>query len=230
MVNRTIYNLKTLQIQPTNRLYLKGLLTYRTIQFSMSSGCCHPKNSFCSARLDQPSARPCPSHRLLSPIRGTKNPSADLIILNSASQTSVNSQPFYSRLRRLSKTFFLFVCRGCASQLDSIYPYQSGCQKLFLLFFAAEISDSQRTRAENILSQNLRKYFFNFFLACLHSLRPQRISPRKPTGNTGTRPSNSARMRGLEADDSSSLPADIRTTLMALIPARCRARTVRGYG
>jgi hypothetical protein len=35
--------IKTLQSTPTNREALKGLLTYRTIQFSMSSGCCHPK-------------------------------------------------------------------------------------------------------------------------------------------------------------------------------------------
>src|SRR5213594_3210958 len=37
---------KTLQSGPTNWTVLKGLLTYRTIQFSMSSGCCHPKNLF----------------------------------------------------------------------------------------------------------------------------------------------------------------------------------------
>jgi hypothetical protein len=37
VVNRTIYNLKTLQRPPTNGRTLKGLLTYRTIQFSMSS-------------------------------------------------------------------------------------------------------------------------------------------------------------------------------------------------
>src|SRR5215510_12913917 len=48
-----IYNLKTLQNSPTNWAALKGLLTYRTIQFSMSSGCFHPKNL--SAKTKQPS-------------------------------------------------------------------------------------------------------------------------------------------------------------------------------
>jgi hypothetical protein len=41
-------------------------------------------------------------------IWGTKIPRADLIILNSASQTFVNFTARLSRLRRLSKTFLSF--------------------------------------------------------------------------------------------------------------------------
>ena len=81
MVNRTIYNLKTLQIQPTNRLYLKGLLTYRTFQFSMSSRCFHPK--IIEATFITSVLRFSPANlisRLRLPIRGTKNPRADLLI------------------------------------------------------------------------------------------------------------------------------------------------------
>jgi len=52
-----------------------------------------------------------------------KSPSADLIILNSASQTFVNFAAILLMLRRLSKTFFTFFTffAGVAySQLPSI--------------------------------------------------------------------------------------------------------------
>ena len=85
MISRTICNLKTLQILPKlTSQYLKGLLTYRTIQFSMSSRCFHPKSQSLEA---------------------TKNPRADSLS-NSASQSFVNfADTLWSRLE-LSTVFF----------------------------------------------------------------------------------------------------------------------------
>ena len=89
VVNRTIYNLKTLQNIPTNRITLKGLLTYRTFQFSMSSRCFHPKILQALLASDYPSQAPIflePLSRIPPvwfgtgfPIRGTKSPRADSI-------------------------------------------------------------------------------------------------------------------------------------------------------
>jgi hypothetical protein len=135
---------------PTNKTRLKGLLTYRTIQFSMNSGRCRPKNSF--------PAGPFPHHILPAsgssashfPNPGKKNLSADLIILNSASQSFVSFAAILFTLRRLSKTFFTFFAGVASSQLHLIYPYQSGCQKLFYTFFRRPNPRTRKDRMERL--------------------------------------------------------------------------------
>ena len=62
--------IKTLQNQRTNSLIMKGLFTYRTIQFSMSSGCFHPKFSKAFFHF--------------SPVLGDKKPESRFSFLNSA--------------------------------------------------------------------------------------------------------------------------------------------------
>ena len=137
MVNRTIYNLKTLQIKPTNRLYLKGLLTYRTIQFSMSSGCCHPKKLLtlaAPARFNFRAVHTTSNPAIAPAIQGTKNPSADLITLNSASQTFVNSQPLYQGRAGCQRLSFFF-CRCCALATPCNLPVSKRLSKTILSFF-----------------------------------------------------------------------------------------------
>jgi hypothetical protein len=73
---------------------------------------------------------------ILPAIQGTKNLSADLITLNSASQTFVNSQLPYQCYAGCQKLFRLFFAGVAQSQLASIYHYCCGCQKLFCLSFS----------------------------------------------------------------------------------------------
>src|SRR5207237_8544936 len=87
-----LYNRKTLHSHHY-LVSLKGLLTYRTIQFSMSKGCFHPKF--------QRGSRPN-----LFPIQGKKSPRADSCFLNSASQTTVSTRLNYFYRARLSTVFF----------------------------------------------------------------------------------------------------------------------------
>ena len=151
MVNRTIYNLKTLQIKPTNGLHLKGLLTYRTIQFSMSSGCYHPKNF----------------PPVLSPNSATKNPRADLIILNSASQSFVNSRPDYQGRAGCQRVCFSFF-RCCMLATSINLPTPGRLSKTFLTYFPPpKLLIPKECGGENILRQNSCKRFFNFFFANL---------------------------------------------------------------
>ena len=141
---------------PTNKTRLKGLLTYRTIQFSMSSGCCHPKISLLSRRASELSLYPLPNW-------GTKILSADLITFNSAAQSSVNFAAILRRLRRLSKTFFSFF-PGLRTRNWTQFTRTRAVVKIFLqLFFAARTSNSQRTKGGNpTTTQNLRKCFLDY--------------------------------------------------------------------
>ncbi len=125
-------------MHPTNWMPLKGLLTYRTIQFSMSSGCCHPKTRFALVCLADPGS--CPVSHALSPIRPgsiqrTKNPSADLIILNSASQTFVNSRLLYQCRAGCQRLSFLFlpVLRTCNFRKLTIF---AAIVKIFFCLFS----------------------------------------------------------------------------------------------
>jgi hypothetical protein len=89
----------------------------------MSSGCCHPK-------IHLPDLASCSlSCRPASPFQGKKNLSADLITLNSASQTFVKTAAILLTLRRLSKIFLSFFSGVANSQLELIYPGPRGCQK-----------------------------------------------------------------------------------------------------
>ena len=156
-MNRTIYNLKTLQIKPTNGLHLKGLLTYRTFQFSMSSGCFHPKITLVSLPT-------CLILKALSH-QGKKNPRADLINLNSATQTYVNFQLLYSLFTDCQRLFIFFFAGVAHLQLPSTYLFPGYCQKLFS---AARLSRFPKNKAETILPGNLRKCFRKFLFDCLY--------------------------------------------------------------
>jgi hypothetical protein len=99
-----------------------------------------------------------------SPDWGTKNPSADLIILNSASQTSVNFAAILPTLRRLSKTLFLFFRRCCELATSVNLPISRQLSKSFLNYFSPpSASVSQRTRGGQYLKPKFAQGFFVFF-------------------------------------------------------------------
>jgi hypothetical protein len=71
---------------------MKGLLTYRTIQFSMSSGCYHPKNHFKAVFRSMTfyGFDLCPWRAAtFIHFQRTKNPRGRFILPNSATQTLV---------------------------------------------------------------------------------------------------------------------------------------------
>jgi len=76
VISRTNYNLKTLQKQPLTVAF-EGALTYRTIQFSMSSRCFHPKASG--------------TRQARRPIQGTKNLRAGILSHHSGFSASHGS-------------------------------------------------------------------------------------------------------------------------------------------
>jgi hypothetical protein len=124
--------------------------------------------------------------RTVSPNQGKKRLSADLITLNSASQTFVKFAAILSALRRLSKTFFIFFARVAYSQLKSIYPNRSGCQKVFqTIFEPPQRRDSQRTNADNTLGENLRKSILNLFFCYCEGLEPGCIGAKEGEGKQG---------------------------------------------
>ena len=107
---------------------MKGLLTYRTFQFSMSSGCFHPKITLVSLPT-------CFFLKAL-PHQGKKNPRADLINLNSATQTYVNFQLLYSLFTDCQRLFIFFFAGVAHLQLPSTYLFPGYCQKLFSTIFS----------------------------------------------------------------------------------------------
>jgi hypothetical protein len=93
-----------------------------------------PENLFAlvgSTHLSFRAASAAPNPTYAPAIQRTKNLSADLITLNSASQTSVNSQPLYQGRADCQSFYFFFLAGVAQSQLSTIYQYQSRCQKLF---------------------------------------------------------------------------------------------------
>jgi hypothetical protein len=85
----------------------KGLLTYRTIQFSMSSGCFHPKN-LQAIKAHLRLRPPFPSGE------STKGPQADPLF-TSAFQTSVVFAVNLPGLRQPSTKILNFFSTGVAS-------------------------------------------------------------------------------------------------------------------
>jgi hypothetical protein len=77
----------------------------------MSSGCGHPKKLYKvvgSARLSFCAAYAASNPTTTPAIQGTKSPRADLITLNSASQTFVNSLPPYQGRADCQRLSFFF--------------------------------------------------------------------------------------------------------------------------
>ena len=120
---------------------LEGALkTYRTIQFSMNNGCCHPK---IFSAPQQTSA-----YRLLSlflraypPLPGDKKSESRFTPANSASQTFVKLREHLNWFHtQLSKTFFnFFSLQAFDSFLRAALtlPIQPAESKSFLTFFSA---------------------------------------------------------------------------------------------
>jgi hypothetical protein len=116
----------------------------------MSSGRCRPKNSFPAGPFLRPFLAAGDYHAWFSLNPGKKRLSADLIILNSASQTFVKFAAILFTLRRLSKTFFSFFAGVANSQLASIYPHQSDCQNDFSTFFSRPNCQVSKERAQRL--------------------------------------------------------------------------------
>jgi len=121
-----------------------------------------------------------------SPDWGTKNLSADLITFNSASQTFVNSQRFYSSCAGCQRLYLPFFAAVAHSQLPSIYRYPGSCQKLFSTIFHRQPHRFYKERGgDNILNQNSRKCFLYFFCTIFQGLNPQRIRPQETDRENG---------------------------------------------
>jgi hypothetical protein len=131
---------KTLQTYPTNRTCSKGLLTYRTFQFSMSSGCFHPKNLSPggpnSASLSTADRLPLsPGFAGTFPNQGDKKSEEPVFLSNSASQTLVKFAGNLPELRRLSTLLFCVFQPVLLAATSSIYQTGSGRQQETFSFF-----------------------------------------------------------------------------------------------
>ena len=155
-------------------MFLKGLLTYRTIQFSMSSGCCHPKIHFLArpapARVDWPRLRLASPIQLITPEptvpSGGQKIRGPISFTNSASQTSVKFAVSLSRLPGPSTTLLIYFSVDVAtSNRSNFTKLEAAVNRLF--FFSADLfypgtasqSNSQRTFRHNTKNQNWRKGF-----------------------------------------------------------------------
>ena len=112
-------------------------------------------------------------------IQGTKNPSADLITFNSASQSSVNSRPDYQERAGCQRLLFFFF-RCCLLATSINLPTLGRLSKSFLTYFPPPKLPIPKERgAENILRQNTRKRFLNFFFSAFHAGKLRRIPPQQ---------------------------------------------------
>ncbi len=157
---RSNLNLKTLQNSSTNRTALKGLLTYRTFQFSMSSippsgtKNWHQAKSGKNSQNDSKLPINCwlfdPFLRVLFPFQGQKIGGADFISLIRPLRPLLVTQLNLSQLQRLSKSFFSFFSRCSLLAEALVWPLPSGltknvrrriaqariCARVFCNFFA----------------------------------------------------------------------------------------------
>ena len=121
-----------------------------------------------------------PSLGLTRASRGTKNLRADLVSFNSASQTFVNSQPFYLGCAGCQKLFSVFLHRSCNLATSIKLPTFQRLSKTFFNFFQPpKLPVSQRTRPEISLLQNLRNTFLNFFFYAFQGRRSACIPAQK---------------------------------------------------
>lgn len=147
--------IKTLQNTRLTECLEGALKTYRTIQFSMNNGCCHPK-----IFSPHPSSRPpltvCFSFfsGFILPFWGTKNPRADLLPLT----------------RPLRPSLF---------RVNTLFGFTLTCQKLSSTFLPQAFDSFLRAASLyrfNLRSQNHFQLFFRrFFAARLAKNRTQTI-------------------------------------------------------
>jgi hypothetical protein len=117
------------------------------------------------------------------------------------------------------------VLRTCNSiQSTSI---KAAVKNYFKFFFAARISDSQRTGRKNTLSQNLSKSFLNFFAwLVFRTFDREGFLPKKTAWKTGTGASNSDSIWLFEAVEEPASEDDISTVLSHSIPVAYKAPIV----
>lgn len=142
---------------------MKGLLTYRTIQISMSmSHLCETEIlSYLLLKLNLAGS----GFGLAFPIWGTKNPRADLIISTRLLRAQLISQLNYFKLLMLSKSFFSlgsFFSGTVTGFRSTALPHFLSQQRI--------ISVSQRATSTKIsYSKTFARPFFQFFLIFLAS-------------------------------------------------------------
>jgi len=169
---------------------------------------------------------PLPAQPFPLPSKGQKRPSADLITLNSASQTFVNSQPLY-RGRAGCQRLLFFLCRCCALATLINLPISTRLSKTFLTYFPPPKPRIHKERGgENILSQNLRKSFFNFFSLVFRASNHEGFLSRNGISQTGAGASSSDSIRLFDAPEESALGDDISIILSRSIPPACKAPIV----
>ena len=158
---------KTLQVRPTNWSRPKGLLTYRTIQFSMSSGCFHPKNLIAFLRDHSLSH---PDSFVISPSGGQKILRADFLLHNSATQTFVNfAVSLFQTAPTVNSALHFFVPdRCCCQQREHFIKLPTAVNSFFIFFqniFSPPpvIQTFKEQGRDNSPILNHRKSFFQKF-------------------------------------------------------------------
>ncbi len=146
----------------------------------MSSGCYHPKISFPAGRV---SSRPFPAIPPpgVFPIWGTKNLSADLITFNSATQTFVNSQPFYLGCAGCQNLFSTFLPELLTRNCNHFTNFSPTVKNFIQFFSAPEPIPFTKNGCRNYMNPESVQYFFETFFQFFSGPRVgSHLCPKSP--------------------------------------------------